>query len=58
MPFAGYDDFEDCVRKNKKKGDAKAYCATIMRKVEGARESVGQVIAEKWDRGSLQPPKR
>ena len=34
-PFAGYEDFQDCVNKNKDKGDAEAYCATIMRKVEG-----------------------
>jgi hypothetical protein len=34
-PFAGYDNFEDCVAKNPEKGDAEAYCATIKRKTEG-----------------------
>lgn len=33
-PFAGYDDFADCVDKNGDKGDPKAYCATIMNAVE------------------------
>lgn len=35
MPFAGYKNFNDCVRKNLDKNDIQAYCATIMRKVEG-----------------------
>lgn len=40
MPFAGYRNFDDCVAKvMAKKGwgkeRASAYCATIMRKVEG-----------------------
>jgi len=35
MPFAGYRDFADCVAKNRDKKNPKAYCATIMRKVEG-----------------------
>lgn len=34
MPFAQYKDLDDCVAKNKDKKDPKAYCATIMRKVE------------------------
>lgn len=34
-PFADYKDFDDCVRRNSDKGDPKAYCATIMRQVEG-----------------------
>lgn len=34
-PFAGYTNFDDCVRHNKSKGNPKAYCATIMRRVEG-----------------------
>lgn len=37
MPFAGYRDFDDCVRKNRDKNDPEAYCATIMRQVEGDR---------------------
>lgn len=34
-PFGGYSNFQDCVSKNSDKGDPEAYCATIMRKVEG-----------------------
>lgn len=34
-PFAGYSNFDDCVSKNRDKQDPKAYCATIMRQVEG-----------------------
>ncbi|QCC57356.1 hypothetical protein [Natrinema thermotolerans] len=35
MAFAGYDDFEACVRAHSDKDDPKAYCATIKRQVEG-----------------------
>lgn len=35
MPFAGYKNFNDCVRQNKHKENAKAYCASIMHAVEG-----------------------
>ena len=35
MPFAGYKDFADCVKKNQSKGNPKAYCATIQQKAEG-----------------------
>ena len=35
MPFAGYTNFADCVKQNQDKGDPDAYCATIMRAVEG-----------------------
>lgn len=34
-PFAGYSNFDECVAKNKDKRDPEAYCAEIMRKVEG-----------------------
>jgi len=34
-PFANYKNFVSCVRKNRGKRNPKAYCATIMRKVEG-----------------------
>lgn len=33
-PFAGYDDFQDCVDKNSDKRDPEAYCAAIQRNVE------------------------
>jgi hypothetical protein len=35
IPFADYQDFKDCVSKNQDKEDPAAYCASIMRKVEG-----------------------
>jgi hypothetical protein len=34
MPFAGYDDFADCVRKNRDKRDPQAYCAAIKERAE------------------------
>jgi len=34
MPFAGYTDFDECVRKNSDKKDPKAYCGTIKHAVE------------------------
>lgn len=37
MPFAGYKDFADCVKKNKDKEDPEAYCSSIMREVEGKK---------------------
>ena len=40
MPFAGYEDFDECVRKNKDKEDPKAYCAEIKRKTEKSVQSV------------------
>lgn len=33
MPFAGYEDFEDCVAQNGDKADPEAYCAAIERAV-------------------------
>ena len=40
MPFAEYEDFDDCVRKNQDKNDHEAYCAAIKEKVEGKCEKV------------------
>lgn len=34
-PFAGYEDFAACVLANQDKNDPEAYCAEIMRQVEG-----------------------
>jgi SPP1 gp7 family putative phage head morphogenesis protein len=34
-PFASYDNFDDCVTKNKDKENPEAYCAVIMRATEG-----------------------
>ena|SRR3990167_5375575 len=35
MPFGGYEDFASCVAANQDKDDPQAYCATIMRAIEG-----------------------
>ena len=35
MPFAGYENFADCVAKNQDKEDPEGYCAAIQRQVEG-----------------------
>lgn len=37
-PFAGYDDFNACVRDNQDKRDPDAYCASIKRQVEDYHE--------------------
>lgn len=39
MPFAGYKDFDECVRKNKDKKDPEAYCAEIKKRVEKFAQS-------------------
>jgi hypothetical protein len=45
-PFAGYEDFEDCVRQNSDKGDPKAYCGFIKHKVEDSpKESALQTLS-------------
>jgi hypothetical protein len=35
MPFAGYDDFDDCVRSNREMDDPQAYCAWLERRAGG-----------------------
>lgn len=35
-PFAGYKDFDACVKANLDKRDPQAYCGTIKRKIESA----------------------
>jgi len=37
-PFAGYKDFEDCVRQNQQANNPEAYCAAIRQQVEGKKE--------------------
>ena len=37
-PFAGYDDFEQCVRENSDKDDPEAYCGTIKHRVEDGKK--------------------
>ena len=43
MPFAGYKDWEDCIRKNRNKGNPEAYCGSIKHQVEGADEMVKNI---------------
>lgn len=38
-PFAGYKDFEDCVRSNQQASDPEAYCASVGRKILGKSDS-------------------
>ena len=38
-PMGDYKDFDDCVKRNGDKKDPAAYCATIMRAVEGKHET-------------------
>lgn len=52
MPFAGYKDFAECVRKNRNKKNPEAYCAEIMRRAEkepGSRSNIPN------ERGFLMP---
>jgi hypothetical protein len=37
MPFAGYRDHADCVRRNADKADPNAYCATLERVTRSQR---------------------
>lgn len=46
MPFAGYKDFGECVRRNSKKDNPRGYCATIQRKVEGPQAGRGGRMRE------------
>lgn len=46
MPFAGYENFDECVAKNGDQDDPDAYCATIMRQVEG-KAKAGDVVLQK-----------
>ena len=38
MPFGGYKNFKICVARNKNKKNPNAYCAEIMRTVEGKQK--------------------
>lgn len=60
-PFAGYDDFADCVAQNQDKDDPEAYCGTIKHKVEDPKKtatlmeqsvanSTGQILLKPGDR--------
>jgi hypothetical protein len=37
-PFAGYKDFDECVKKNQDKDNPEAYCGSIKHKIEGEKE--------------------
>jgi hypothetical protein len=45
MPFAGYDDFDDCVAQNSDKTNPEAYCAAIERAVLDADEADSASVA-------------
>lgn len=42
-PFAGYDDFESCVKANSDKDDPEAYCGKIKHETEGSRRVASQI---------------
>lgn len=42
MPFAGYKNFAACVSANSDKANPEAYCAVIMRSVEGPRPKIAK----------------
>lgn len=46
MPFAGYNDFDDCVAQNQDKNNPEAYCATIERAVLDADKVDGEATAD------------
>jgi hypothetical protein len=47
MPFAGYEDFDACVAANQDAEDPDAYCAALMRAVEGRADAGLTVLAQK-----------
>ena len=49
MPFADYDNFDDCVSANQDKSDPEAYCAAIKREVEGS-EALSAAEREAYER--------
>lgn len=56
MPFAGYKDFTECVRKNSSKSDPKAYCAEIKHKAESKEAMKGKTaILAADEKESLMP---
>lgn len=48
-PFAGYDDFEDCVQQNSDKDDPQAYCGKIKHEVEGRIEAADEIELSESD---------
>lgn len=47
MPFAGYENFDECVKQNSDKEDPKGYCAEIQRKAE-KEKAMFEVIGDKF----------
>ena len=46
VPFAGYKDFDECVKKNQDKSDPKAYCGAIKAKAENGGKEVTEHTIE------------
>lgn len=44
MPFAGYKDFADCVRRNRDKDNPQAFCGEIQHRVEKRRALVRKLL--------------
>jgi ribosomal protein S27AE len=49
-PFAGYTDFDSCVKANSDKDDPEAYCGSIKHKVEGAKTAQSPGVEHAGDR--------
>lgn len=48
-PFAGYDDFDDCVQQNSDKDDPQAYCGKIQHEVEGSHQAADEIELSEGD---------
>ncbi len=48
MPFAGYDDWESCIRQNQDKDSPEKYCGKIKHQVEKAADDSGRRFIEGW----------
>lgn len=51
-PFSGFKDFDDCVRQSQDKDDPEAYCASIMRAVEGKKGEKEDENSERDEKGN------
>ena len=46
MPFADYEDFDDCVKQNQDKAEPEAYCAALYKRVKGKWPAQEKVIGK------------
>jgi hypothetical protein len=53
MPFAGYKDFADCVRRNQKQDNPEAYCGAIQARAEKAERGTGNTAGASTARSAV-----